>query len=127
MEEIVKGMFRDVIENNEYNESIIDQYFSDQYIQLVDNSSLDIRHFKQHMQKLKELTHSVTIEILNLAINQDTIFTKHLVQSTLQDGTTTAHKVFAEFKIFNGKIIACDEATLLVSGAAAGKNLGSIL
>ncbi|MFY0254391.1 hypothetical protein ACDQ55_10600 [Chitinophaga sp. 30R24] len=127
METIVKGMLRDIIENPLYDEKLIHQYFADQYTQTVDHATLDLEHFKKHIQKLKDLIQTVHVDVLNCVSEKETVFTKHQVRSVLKDGSFTTHKVFAEFKIFDGKIVSCDELTFLIDGSEAGKHLGSAL
>ncbi|RNL69275.1 hypothetical protein ED312_22365 [Sinomicrobium pectinilyticum] len=127
MEAIVKGMLKDIIENPVYDEKLIHRYFTDNYTQTVDHSTLDLPHFKQHIIKLKDLIKHVHVEVINCAGNSNTVFTKHHVYSVLRDGTANTHKVLAEFKIRHGKIACCDELTFLISGSESGKDLGSVL
>lgn len=127
MENIVKGMLRDIVENPDFDKKLIHHYFADSYLQTVDHTCLNIDQFKQHIQKLKDLSETVNVEVLNYAVKDDTVFTKHLVTSTLKDGSTHTHKVIAEFIIRDGKIVLCDELTFLVDGSDTGKHLGSIM
>lgn len=125
MIELVKTMFTDIIENEKYDEALIKKYFSKDYIQLVDDAQLDLSTFKKHVQVLKAKTLSQSIEVINIAENENSVFTKHFALSKLKNGDKLKHKVLAEFKIRNGKIISCDELTFLVGGDPSGKGLGS--
>lgn len=126
MEKIVKEMLHQVIESKTYEEKVVLQYFSPAYEQIVDHSTLDFEGFKQHIKKLKQLIETVDVRILNTAVHDNTVFTKHLVHSVLKDGSQHTHKVFAEFTFAGDKIIRCEELTCLLSGSEEAKNLGSM-
>jgi len=79
-------------------------------------TQLNLDRFKQHIKKLKDLIDTVQVKILNYAEQDNAVFTKHLVSSTLKDGSKHTHKVFAEFIVKDGKIRYCDELTSLVDG-----------
>lgn len=125
MEKLVKEMLHNVIESKTYDDELILAYFSTDYIQVVDGNTLDFTGFKKHIQKLKELIATVEVEVLNFASRDQTVFTKHQVQSVLRDGSRHKHFVMAEFTFQDGKIIRCEELTFLLEGSASGKNLGS--
>lgn len=127
MEDFIKGLFRDTIENKNYDEKLIDKYFSEDYIQMVDDQTLDFDTFKKHIRKLKDKLQQVDVQFSNIASNETSVFTKHYVNSILKNGETVKHKVFAEFQIKNGKVIQCDELTLLIEGDKSESNLGSTL
>jgi len=125
MGDFIKALFRDVIENKNYDETLIDKYFSEDYVQSVDNQTLGFETFKKHLQKLKDKIQQVDVQFSNIASNETSIFTKHYVKSILKNGEMVKHKVFAEFQIENGKVIQCDELTLLIEGNKSESNLGS--
>ncbi|WP_269236105.1 hypothetical protein [Flavobacterium flavigenum] len=127
MEKLIKDMFKDVIESNHYDETVIKKYFSENYLQLVDNKSLDFSQFNKHMAKINEITSSITVDLVSYASGAESIFTKHIVSSNFSDGTHTRHKVFAEFKIIDQKITYCDELTFLIEGPQAASDMGSIM
>ena len=127
MENFIKELFRDVIANKYYDETLINRYFSEDYVQIVDNQDLDFAAFKKHIQKLKEKVVSVEVVFFNIISNEKTVFTKHLVKSTLVSGDIVKHKVFAEFQITDGKVTQCDELTLLIAGNKNERNLGALV
>ncbi|MFC6101324.1 hypothetical protein [Olivibacter domesticus] len=127
MEDFIKGLFRDTIENKNYDEKLIDKYFSEDYVQMVDDQTLDFDTFKKHIRKLKDKLQQVDVQFSNIASNETSVFTKHYVNSILKNGESVKHKVFAEFQIKNGKVIQCDELTLLIEGDKSESNLGSTL
>ncbi|MDM1296879.1 MULTISPECIES: hypothetical protein [unclassified Sphingobacterium] len=123
--DFIKALFKDVIENKNYDETLINKYFSENYIQIVDNVELDFETFKKHIKKLKDKIQQVDIAFLNLAENDHSIFTKHQVTSILNTGEVVKHKVFAEFLIKDGKVFKCEEMTLQIEGSPNESNLGS--
>jgi len=123
----IKALFRDVIENKNYDETLIDKYFSKNYIQIVDNVELDFDTFKKHIKKLKDKIQQVDIEFSNIAENDHSIFTKHQVTSILKTGEVVKHKVLAEFLIKDGKVFKCEELTLQIEGNPKESNLGSTI
>lgn len=125
MEHFIAQMFKEVLENPEIDESVIQNFFSKDYIQIVDGHTLDYAHFVQHLRKLKEKVIEQKVTLENIAVNQNTVFTKHRVTSKLRNNTTTIHKVLAEFTVEKEKIIQCDELTLLVKGNESERDLGS--
>lgn len=125
MKDFIKNLFRDVIENEHYDEKLIDQYFSNKYIQNVDNVILDYDTFKKHIQKLKSKVKKQQVDFENIVSDGNFVFTKHYVESILLNNETVKHKVIAEFTISDGKVVYCDELTLLVEGTINENNLGS--
>ncbi|BAP31166.1 uncharacterized protein CHSO_2129 [Chryseobacterium sp. StRB126] len=125
MKQIIQQVFSNILENPTFDLSLIEKYFSKDYIQFVDHTQLNYEEFILHIQKLKEKVTEQKIDILNYAENGNTIFTHHTAKSILKDGSIVRHKVLAEFTIQEGKIIRCDELTLLLEGADHSKNLGS--
>lgn len=123
--DFIKALFRDVIENKDYDETLVNKYFSKNYIQIVDNVELDFDTFKKHIKKLKDKIQQVDVEFLNIAENNHSIFTKHYVRSFLKTGEVVEHKVFAEFLIKDGKVFKCEELTLQIKGNPKEGNLGS--
>ncbi|WP_294328833.1 nuclear transport factor 2 family protein [uncultured Chryseobacterium sp.] len=125
MKHIIQQVFRDVLENPVFDLSLIEKYFSKNYIQWVDHHQLNYGAFILHIKRLKEKVTEQKIEILHYAENGNIIFTHHIATSVLKDGSMAVHKVLAEFTFENGKIIKCDELTLLLEGDFSSKNLGS--
>lgn len=125
MKHFIQQVFNDVLENPVFDETLIEKYFSKDYIQWVDHKRLDYEAFILHIQKLKEKVAEQNIEIITHAENGDIIFTHHIAKSLLKDGSFVVHKVLAEFTIQDQKIIKCDELTLLLEGNFSEKNLGS--
>ncbi|MGQ8869532.1 hypothetical protein [Myroides sp. TSA_177.3] len=126
MEKLVREMLHQIIENKVYDEQLITTYFSPQYVQVVNDTVLDFEGFKQHIKKLKEVVHTIRLEILQTGEGKDCVFTKHKVEVLLNDQSTHTYKVMAEFLFQEGKIIRCEELTYLVEGKAS-YNLGAVV
>ncbi|WP_010255282.1 hypothetical protein [Myroides injenensis] len=126
MEKTIREMFQNIIENNVYNEQMINKYFSPDYEQIVDDKYLKIEEFITHIKKLKEVVETAEVSIINFATQDNSIFTKHIVKTVLKDGSKHTHKVFAEFIINDNKIIRCEELTLMIAGSEVAKRLGSM-
>lgn len=125
MKHIIQEVFTNILENPVFDLSLIEQYFSKDYIQLVDHTQLSYEEFILHIKKLKEKVSGQKIDLINYAENGNIIFTHHMARSVLKDGSIVRHKVLAEFTIHEDKIIRCDELTLLLEGGQTEKNLGS--
>lgn len=125
MKHIIQEVFTNILENPVFDLSLIEQYFSKDYIQLVDHTQLSYEEFILHIKKLKEKLSGQKIDLINYAENGNIIFTHHMARSVLKDGSIVRHKVLAEFTIHEDKIIRCDELTLLLEGGQTEKNLGS--
>lgn len=125
MKDFIKALFRDVIENKYYDETLIHQYFSEDYVQVVDNQTLNFDTFKKHIQKLKEKVMETEVEFAGIASNENAVFTRHYVKSTLKNGEWVKHKVLAEFQLKHGKVVYCDELTIVMEGDKSERHLGS--
>ncbi|ASE60776.1 MULTISPECIES: limonene-1,2-epoxide hydrolase family protein [Chryseobacterium] len=125
MKHIIQQVFSSILENPVFDLSLIEKYFSKDYVQFVDHKQLNYEEFILHIQKLKEKVTEQKIDILNYAENGNIIFTHHIAKSALKDGSIVRHKVLAEFTIQDDKIVRCDELTLLLEGSPTEKNLGS--
>ncbi|WES98432.1 hypothetical protein P2W68_02190 [Chryseobacterium arthrosphaerae] len=125
MKHIIEQVFSRILENPVLDEILIEKYFSRQYVQLVDHTRLNYDEFVLHIKKLRDKVSEQKIKIISYAENENSIFTKHIARSVLKDGSIVIHKVLAEFTVVDGKIIQCDELTLLLEGTHDARNLGS--
>lgn len=66
-----------MIEDKDYDETLINKYFSKNYIQILDKVELDFGTFKRHIKKLKEKIQHVDVEFSNIVQNSHSVFTKH--------------------------------------------------
>lgn len=123
---LIKAAFQAIFTNPVYNEDILRQYFSNDYIQHVDGHTLDFEGFCRHIQLQKTVMPVFDIHFESMAAEDHIVFTNHLVSGTDKQGKTSKAHVLAEFHVRHGKINYCSELTRLISGDEAHGNLGSI-
>ncbi|MEQ5125670.1 nuclear transport factor 2 family protein [Providencia alcalifaciens] len=104
---------------------VIKQFFSSDYVQVVDGKLIDFTEFCTHMQVLKEATESITIDIKSIAEGENCVHTQHIARAIKKEGTVSEFEVFACFHLMNGKIIRCEELTRMLSGSKHDNDLGS--
>ena len=123
--QIIKGSFREIVENPIFDRGLVDKYFSADYEQHVDGKNLTFANFVKHMEAQKKATKSVTITFKTIAQQGDVVFTNHYATARKHDGSEANVHVIAEFKLKGGKICYCDELTHMLSGDEADRDLGS--
>lgn len=124
-EELVRKVFKNIIEADHVRENEVARFFSPDYVQHVDGHTLDYQGFIHHLHAQRKEIASMRVSFLSIVGDDHDVFTNHIVSVCKKDGTEAAIKVLAQFTIRNKKIIACDELTYMISGAAGDKNLGS--
>lgn len=107
------------------NLSVIEQFFSRSYVQIVDGKKIDFDGFVKHMQVLKEATESINITIKSIAQEGYRVHTQHYAKAIKKDGSCSEYEVFACFSLSDGKIVRCEELTRMIQGANSDHNLGS--
>ncbi len=123
--QIIKTALTEILENIEFDELLIEKYFSKEYIQHVDGKTIDYKNFKDHIRTLKAHVKSQSISINSIVEEGDIVFTNHIVTFTMQDGRNGQIKVIAEFRIKDDKIYYCDELTHMIAGDDKDRDLGS--
>lgn len=103
----------------------IQQYFSEQYVQIVDGKKIEFNEFVEHLQALKNVTRSITITIKSIAEGEGCVHTQHLAKAIKTDGSISEFEVFACFHLVNEKIVRCEELTRMVKGNGDDADLGS--
>lgn len=112
----------------ELNLEKVDTYFAPYYFQVTDHVRTDINKFKAHLEKLKAVVKSLTIETFkDMLIDEEkqTVFLRYDVIVEKMDNSIGNIEVYAVFT-FNddGKVIACNELTKEYDEQVKG--LGSI-
>ncbi|MCC9041477.1 hypothetical protein LNQ81_01945 [Myroides sp. M-43] len=125
--DLVKSCFKALLENAIYDPSVIELYFSKKYMQCVDGVIFNFDQFTMHIQKLKELTHQLTLEFNHIIEEGDIVFTNHTVSIEKKDGSRSQIKVLATFIIKCNQIVYCDELTYQQNGKTDTSNLGSVV
>ncbi|MFB5082388.1 nuclear transport factor 2 family protein [Raoultella sp. C349492] len=123
--QIVMDALREIITNPQHEEDKIALYFSPDYQQQVDGKSLDYRGFVGHMALLKALTTGMTLSVLAIAGDENTVFTHHHVKVDKKSGQQSEIAVMARFTLASGRIVRCDELTRLLVGEPEDRDLGS--
>jgi hypothetical protein len=122
---LVQKSFEAVVQNLKYDEALIREYFSTEYIQHVDGKTLDFVQFCRHMQVQKLAVKTIAIGFKTLIQEGNTVFSNHLVTIETKEGRRAVVQVIAEFWLKDGKIVYCDELTCQLSGDGADGDLGS--
>ncbi|MBI3311734.1 MAG: nuclear transport factor 2 family protein [Serratia liquefaciens] len=122
---VVLDALQRVVAAPQHQPVLIAELFSADYRQQVDGKALDYVQFVQHMALLKQLTRSMTLEIVAIAGQGDSVLTHHRVRVEKRDGRCSRIKVLAHFTVRDGKICACDELTQLLEGEHGDRDLGS--
>lgn len=104
---------------------VIEQFFSRNYIQVVDGKEIDFDEFVAHMKVLKEATESITITIKSIAEGDHSVHTQHFAKALKKDGSYSEYEVFACFTILDNKIVRCEELTRMIQGGKSDRDLGS--
>lgn len=123
--EIIKSSLLQAFDKN-IEVTTLQEYFSKDYEQYVDDEYINYNDFIAHITKVREVIKKMEIEFLQLIQEGNIVFSRHKVTSTMQDDTINIFIVFAEFHIDdNNKISKYIETTRLISGDKNNSNLGS--
>lgn len=122
---VVQTALQLVVGNPQHQPMLITELFSRDYCQMVDGNTLNFEQFLQHMALLKQITRSMTLEILAMVAEGDAVLTHHLVNVEKHDGSQSQIRVLAHFTVRNGKIQSCVELTRLLVGEHEDRDLGS--
>lgn len=123
--ELIKNLFKNVLQNQSVDIEIIKKYISEKYIQYVDGKELRFEQFVEHIKKQKEVIESIKVDFISMVEENNIVFTNHIVSINKKDNSFVKVKVIAEFIIENEKLVKCDELTLLLNGSSEDKDLGS--
>ncbi|AJF71836.1 SnoaL-like domain [Raoultella terrigena] len=123
--QIVIDALREIITNPQHEEEKIARYFSPDYQQQVDGKRLDYQGFIGHMALLKTLTSRMSLSVLAIAGDGNTVFTHHHVKVDKKSGQRSEIAVMARFTLASGRILRCDELTHLLVGELEDRDLGS--
>ncbi|HEF8774596.1 TPA: nuclear transport factor 2 family protein [Providencia stuartii] len=122
---LVQRALVSVLGNDIGNLSAIEQYFSPDYIQIVDGKKIDYTEFVAHLNALKNAVESISITIKSIAEGDGCVHTQHIACAKKKNGEISEFEVFACFHLSNNKIICCEELTRMINGKKADEDLGS--
>lgn len=114
-----------VLSGANFNKALLEQFFSERYIQVVNGEPLDYAGFMAHIKLLKEVTQRLELTLISIAAAEGNVHTHHTVRAIKNDGAESEFEVFAHFEVEAGKIVSCRELTHQVAGAAHDEDLGS--
>lgn len=118
-------MFKEIFENPVFNEAAIQEYFSAEYIQEVDGKKLDYTQFCKHVSLQKETISTMTFDFQTMIVEDNILFSNHVVHGTTKDGRSGTIRVIAEFHFKGQKLIYCNELTHMINGDEKDRDLGS--
>jgi hypothetical protein len=121
----LKQVFAEVVENMAATETDYAKYFSPDYIQHVDGTTLNYQDFVAHMKAQKMVMKSLKVSFLRMVVEDNKIATVHQVNAVKKNGGEIEAKIIAFFEIKDNKIILCDELTHLIKGDKSDRDLGS--
>lgn len=122
---LVLAALQQVVANPEHQPEQVAELFSRDYRQNVDGNLMNYEQFMQHMALLKQITRSMTVDILAIAAEGMAVLTHHVVNVEKRDGSRSKISVLAHFTVSDGRIQSCDELTRLLTGSHADSDLGS--
>lgn len=107
----IQNLYQDILINLDTEK--IDDYFAHNYIQETDHDTLNLNEFKAHLEKLKNIVKSLSIEQFSDMLideQQRSIFLRYDVVVEKVDNSKGNIEVYAIFK-FNeaGKVVSCRE------------------
>ncbi|NHC63042.1 nuclear transport factor 2 family protein [Paenalcaligenes suwonensis] len=106
---------------------VIDRHFSPHYRQRTNGVWDDRTAFTQHIRKLREVVASVRIEVLDELRDGNRYADRHCVYVTKRDGSTVVQEVYLFGELdHEGRFLRIEETTLMLEGAEADRNIGSV-
>jgi hypothetical protein len=121
----LRAMFEEVFISSTYSDETVDRYFTSDYVQSVDGKVLHLERFRQHIRVQKEALRGLSIEFKTLAGEGDVVFSNHIAKAETIEGRMSEIHVIAEFRFRDGRVMACDELSHMVSGHEQDRDLGS--
>lgn len=123
--QIVMNALQEIINNPEHDEDKIAVYFSPHYRQQVNGTPLSYDEFVKHMALLKSKTRRMTVSLLSIVAEGDTVFTHHEVKVEKSEGGDSLFEVLAHYRLSSDQIVSCQELTRLIRGENGDRDLGS--
>ena len=106
---------------------VIDHYFSPSYRQRTNGVWDDRAAFTQHIRKLREVVASVRIDVLDELRDGNRYADRHCVYVTKRDGSSVVQEVYLFGELDEkGRFVRIEETTLMLEGAEADRNIGSV-
>lgn len=108
-------------------EDVLDRYFSSDYRQRTNGHWDDREAFARHARKLREVVASARIEVLDELHNGNCYADRHRVHVNKRDGSQIVQEVYLFAQIdASGRFVRIEETTLMLEGAEADRNIGTV-
>ncbi|WP_154836940.1 nuclear transport factor 2 family protein [Staphylococcus sp. Marseille-Q1834] len=109
----IEQLYEDILINLDTKK--INSYFAPNYIQTTDHQTSNINEFTAHLEKLKEIVSTLSIDSFKTMLideTQNIVFLRYDVVVEKKDGFIGKIEVYAEFTFNeNGKVVSCNELT----------------
>lgn len=122
-----KQCMTDIFMRSGFNIELIEKNFSNDYVQLVNQHTLNYSDFVKHIKTLKKEIIKCEIEFVTLISERDKLSSTHIIRAIKKDGSKIKAKVIGVFTFKNGKIIHTDEVTCLFESNTEDNDMGSRL
>lgn len=114
----------DVICNPYFDLALVEKYFANNYIQYVDDKTLDYEQFVDHIKNLKQAVIRCSIDFELLEQHNNVIHSIHVVRVVKNDSSKVRVRVEGKFTFEQDKIILTNERTQLLEGEHQDADLG---
>ncbi len=122
---LLKNLFQDLIQNPNYDESLVDKYVSKDYVQIVDGKTFYYPEFKSHLKALKEAAIIEKVDFIHLVQDEYSVASVHQVE-VKKNGKHSIVEVIALFTFDkDNKMSHCRELSHVVRGNKEDKELSS--
>jgi hypothetical protein len=99
------------------------KYISTDYVEQIDGETFNFQQWLHHMNGIRGMMKSYQLSFNEIVAEGDQIAASYDVHAVKKDGTTLDIRIIAIFTVKNGKMVACDELTHMMSGPQTDQNL----
>ncbi|EJN03620.1 nuclear transport factor 2 family protein [Phyllobacterium sp. YR531] len=124
MQGLIENALKSMLDPNVPAEQL-SEFFSRDYRQDVDGTTLDYDGFIAHAKDLKKSISSGKAIFEMMMFDGGNVADVHIIEATKTNGEKIKVKVIAIFTIGDGKITRVNELTHLLSGSPEDRNMGS--
>lgn len=125
IKEFFEAQYNDPTLDVKKAQETIEKYMHKDYVQHVDGKILYYKDSLPHRVAQLKLIKDLHITFDHLMADGDKVYSIHRAKATKLKGGDIEVRVFALFRLRDGKIYFCDELTHVVKGDAADKEIGS--
>ncbi|MGY3572267.1 nuclear transport factor 2 family protein [Vibrio paucivorans] len=121
----LQKLFTDLFNPQDELSIVVDEYMTEDYVQLVDGKTLNKSQFKQHLEALLDSVESISATLESVIASGNTIADIHIIDAIKKDGSAVKAKVIAFFYLRGSKVAKVDELTYIIEGNSEDKDMGS--